>query len=232
MKKINNGFSPPPPPPQHTLGIYIQHFITTHYGSVVGSRNFFKVISTRRLIYLVCLFVCLSGQSTQAWGGIILKKMTHSVNPTCRFSLLTDMSNTNQYWTLSLSDHFGGLIYVNIRHYTIWGHCIIYLRTRHKIGYRVGFTTAKLLNSGQYQKILKISALSGLTLQYVFLQLATFSEFNCISIRPHFEKSTTSIISSERHACFGVCLSFCVSVPRDNSRSNEWIFINFYVRSS
>ena len=36
--------------------------------------------------------------------------------------------------------------------------------------YRVGFTTAKLLKSGQYQKILKTSALA---LQY-FLVLATF----------------------------------------------------------
>ena len=39
------------------------------------------------------------------------------------------------------------------------GQTIIYFGTRHQIGYRVGFTTAKLHKSGQYQKILKISAL-------------------------------------------------------------------------
>ena len=60
------------------------------------------------------------------------------------------------------------------------GQTIIYLGTRHQIGYSMGFTTAKLLKSGQYQKILNISALSGLALQY-FLVLATFLEFNCIS---------------------------------------------------
>ena len=66
------------------------------------------------------------------------------------------MSNTNQCWTLSFSDHFGGLIYsCKKRHYRIWGRCIIYLWTRHEVRYRVGFTTAKLLKSGQYQKILK-----------------------------------------------------------------------------
>ena len=37
------------------------------------------------------------------------------------------------------------------------GQTIIYLGTRHQIGYRAGFTTAKPLKSGQYQKILKIS---------------------------------------------------------------------------
>ena len=102
------------------------------------------------------------------------------VNPTCRFSLLTDMCKfTNQYWTLSLSDHFWGinvLYSCKKRSYRIWGLSIIYLGTRHQIVYRVGFTTAKLLKSGQYQKILKISALA---LQH-FLILATFSEFNCI----------------------------------------------------
>ena len=61
------------------------------------------------------------------------------VNPTCRFSLLTDMSNTNQYWTLSLSDHF-------------WGQSIIYLGTRHQIGYRVGITTVKLLKVANTRK--------------------------------------------------------------------------------
>ena len=53
------------------------------------------------------------------------------------------------------------------------GQTIIYLGTRHLIGYRVLFTTAKLHRSGQYQKILKISALSGLALPY-FLVLAIF----------------------------------------------------------
>ena len=104
------------------------------------------------------------------------------VNPTCRLSLLSDMSNTIQYWTLSLSDYFGGLIYSSKnRNYRMLGWTIIYLGTRHQIVYIVWFTTAKLLKSGQYQKILKISALSGLALQY-FLVLATFLEFNCISI--------------------------------------------------
>ena len=48
------------------------------------------------------------------------------------------------------------------------------------MGHRVEFTTAKLLKSSQYQKILKISAISGLALQY-FLVLATLSKFNCIN---------------------------------------------------
>ena len=30
----------------------------------------------------------------------------YHVKPTCRFSLLPDMPNTNQYWTLSLYDNW------------------------------------------------------------------------------------------------------------------------------
>ena len=58
------------------------------------------------------------------------------------------------------------------------GQTIIYLGTRHQIRYRVGFTTAKLLKSGQYQKILKTSALSG----HVFSCIGHFLEFNCINL--------------------------------------------------
>ena len=57
----------------------------------------------------------------------------------------------------------------------------MYLGTGHQTGHIVGFTTAKLLKSSQYQEILKITALLGLAAQY-FLVLATFSEFNCIEI--------------------------------------------------
>ena len=114
----------------------------------------------------------------------LLGGLDKDTNPTCRSSLLTDVSSTNQYWTLSLSDHFWGInLFLYKRNYRIWGQSIIYLKTRHKMGYRVGFTTVKLLKSGQYKKILKISALLGLPLQY-FLVLATFSEFNCISRVP------------------------------------------------
>ena len=37
------------------------------------------------------------------------------VNPTCRFSLLTDMSNTDEYWTLSLSDHFWEINFIPVK---------------------------------------------------------------------------------------------------------------------
>ena len=57
--------------------------------------------------------------------------------------------------------------------YRSWGQRIIYLGARHQIGYRLGFPTAKLLKSGQNQKILKISAVLGLALQ-CYLVLATF----------------------------------------------------------
>ena len=49
------------------------------------------------------------------------------------------------------------------------GQNVIYLGTRHQIGNRVGFTRAKLFKSGQYQKILKLSALfSGIGHFFVF----------------------------------------------------------------
>ena len=50
----------------------------------------------------------------------------------------TQMSSNIDYFMLKL---------INIHPIGIWGQTIIYLKTRHQIEYRVGFTTAKLLKS-------------------------------------------------------------------------------------
>ena len=59
------------------------------------------------------------------------------VNPTCGFSLLTDMSNVISTGHFVSMTSYGELIYsCEKRNYRIWAKCIKCLRTGHQIGYR------------------------------------------------------------------------------------------------